>query len=129
MLLHVGGCCFVVPVPCSLVVTCWERADLCCVLSFFQMCPCPHQNKARDWRREIGFSPQVKYLTDRSQAVLLMLIFYLFSVLCLICLCARLFICALWSHAGKGLPSWLLFAVSNCEFVTFPSVSWVRCGT
>ena len=26
----------------------------------------------------------------------------LFSVLCLLCLGARLFICALWSHAGKG---------------------------
>ena len=25
------------------------------------------------------------------------------SVLCLLCLCARLFICALRSHAGKGL--------------------------
>ena len=28
-----------------------------------------------------------------------------FSVLCLICLCTRLFICALWSPAGKGLVS------------------------
>ena len=28
-------------------------------------------------------------------------------VLCLLCLCARLFICALWSPAGKGLTSWL----------------------
>ena len=41
-----------------------------------------------------------------------------FSVLCLLCLCARLFICALWSPAGKGLTSWLSFVVSNCEFVT-----------
>ena len=39
------------------------------------------------------------------------------------------FICALWSPAGKGLTSWLSFVVSNCEFVTFPLVSWVRCGT
>ena len=31
--------------------------------------------------------------------------------------------------AGKGLTSWLSFVVSNCEFVTFPLVSWVRCGT
>ena len=52
-----------------------------------------------------------------------------FSVLCLLCLCARQFICALWSSAGKGLTSWLLFVVSNCEFVTFPLVSWVTCGT
>ena len=42
------------------------------------------------------------------------------SVLCLLCFCARLFICALWSPAGKGLTSWLLFVVSICEFVTFP---------
>ena len=37
-------------------------------------------------------------------------------VLCLLCLCARLFICALWSPAGKGLTSWLSFVVYNCEF-------------
>ena len=36
--------------------------------------------------------------------------------------------CTLWSPAGKGLTSWLSFVVSNCEFVTFPLVSWVRCG-
>ena len=52
-----------------------------------------------------------------------------FSVLCLLCLCARLFICALWSPAGKGLTSWISFVVSYCEFVIFPLVSWVRCGT
>ena len=32
-----------------------------------------------------------------------------FSVLCLLCICVRLFICVLWSHAGKGLTSWLSF--------------------
>ena len=48
-----------------------------------------------------------------------------FSVLC----CARLFIDALWSPAGKELTSWLSFVMSYCEFVTFPLVSWVRCGT
>ena len=30
-----------------------------------------------------------------------------FSVLCLLCICMRLFIYALWSPAGKGLTSWL----------------------
>ena len=43
------------------------------------------------------------------------------------CVCfafVRLFICALWSSAGKGLTSWLSFVVSNCEFATFPLVSW-----
>ena len=44
------------------------------------------------------------------------------SVLCLLCLCAHLFIFALWSPAGKGLTSWLSFVVSTCEFVTFPLV-------
>ena len=34
------------------------------------------------------------------------------SVLCLLCLCARLFICALWSPAGKGLTSCLSSVVS-----------------
>ena len=43
-------CCNVVSVLCSLVVTCWERADLLaivcvsCVLSLSQMFPGPHQN-------------------------------------------------------------------------------------
>ena len=50
------------------------------------------------------------------------------SVLCLLCFRARLFIDALWSPAGKELTSWLSFVMSNCEFVTFPLVSWVRCG-
>ena len=41
-----------------------------------------------------------------------------YSVLCLLCLCLHLFICALWSPAEKGLTSWLSFVVSNCKFVT-----------
>ena len=35
------------------------------------------------------------------------------SVLCLLGLCARLFICALWSPAGKELTYWLSFVVST----------------
>ena len=76
-----------------------------------------------------AFTTTSRYLDDRSNAVLLLWIFYVFSVLCLQGLCVRLFICALWSPAGKGLTSWLSFVVSNCEFVTFPLVSLVRCGT
>ena len=54
----------------------------------------------------------------------------LLCYLCLVLLCfrARLFIDALWSPAGKGLTSWLSFVMSNCEVVTLPLVSWVRCG-
>ena len=36
-----------------------------------------------------------------------------FSVLCLLCLCGHMFICALWSSARKGLTSWLSFVVST----------------
>ena len=36
---------------------------------------------------------------------------------------------ALWSPAGKGRTSWLSCVVSNYEFVTFPLVYWVKCGT
>ena len=62
---------------------------------------------------KMGFSPPVNILlTDRSKAVLFCGSFMVFSVLLLLCLCARLFICALWSPAGKGLTSWLSFVVS-----------------
>ena len=53
------------------------------------------------------------------------------DLLCFFCLvfamplCASVCMCLL----GKGLTSWLSFVVSNCEFFTFPLVSWVRCGT
>ena len=33
---------------------------------------------------------------------------------------SRLFIAAVWSPAGKGLTSWLLFVMFNCVFITFP---------
>ena len=40
-----------------------------------------------------------------------------FSVLCLLCICMRLFIYALWPPAEKGLTSWLLFVVASCELL------------
>ena len=48
----------------------------------------------------------------------LCLYFFCGSFMFLFCLvfamfCARLFICALWSPAGKGLTSWLSFVVSS----------------
>ena len=53
---------------------------------------------------------------------------HLYYFLFLLCFRARLCIGALWTPAGKGLASWLLFVMSNCEVVTFPLVSWVGCG-
>ena len=41
---------------------------------------------------------------------------------------ARPFVDALWSPAAKGLTSLLSFVMSNCDVVTFPLVSLVRCG-
>ena len=45
---------------------------------------------------------------------------------CYFCL---MFVDALWSRAGMELTSWLSFVMSNGEFVTFPLVSCLRCGT
>ena len=52
--------------------------------------------------------------------------------LCYICLVllyfhACLFVDALLSPAWKGLTAWLSFVMSNCDVVTLPLVSWVRC--
>ena len=53
---------------------------------------------------------------------------FLFCLVFAVSLCASV-ICALCLPDVKGLTSWLSFVVSNCEFVTFPLVSWVRCGS
>ena len=42
------------------------------------------------------------------------------SCFCYALVRAPLFIDALWSPAGKGLTSWLLFVMSYFEVVTFP---------
>ena len=55
-------------------------------------------------------------MTSKFVAAELLLILVLTCVLfCLVfaMFCARLFICALWSPAGKGLTSWLSFVVSS----------------
>ena len=50
IMLHVGVCCAVVSVPCSLVVACLEGLAswllcLLCFLSLSQICSGPQQNK------------------------------------------------------------------------------------
>ena len=56
------------------------------------------------WRREIGLSPPVKYCTDRSKAVLLLWIFYVFrSCVCYVFVCVCLYV--LCGHLlGNGWP-------------------------
>ena len=80
-------------------------------------------------RLKQGFYPPVKYFTDRSKAVLLLWILYVFVLSC-VCyvLCASVYMCFVvtcWERAD------LLALVCGvfCEFVTFPLVSLVRCGT
>ena len=67
---------------------------------------------------EVGLSPPVNVLTDRSSAVLLLWIICVIYVLC--CRAFASVHAALWSTAGKGLTSWLLFVMFNGIFVTFP---------
>ena len=71
-----------------------------------------------DIENDANFNPPVKYFYWPFQGGT----FYgLFVLSCLVfVMLSRLFIGALWSPAGKGLTSWLLFVMSNCDFVTLP---------
>ena len=85
------------------------------------MCSGPHQNQGWGWRRETGLSPPVKYFTDRSKAVLLLWIFYVFVLSCVCYVCARVCLYVLCGHLlGKGWPLgsrlWCLLWV--CHFPT-----------
>ena len=53
----------------------------------------------------VGIEPSSRYFFCGSFMFLFCLVFAMF--------CARLFICALWSPAGKGLTPWLSFVVSS----------------
>ena len=53
-----------------------------------------------------------------------------FCYLCLVfVMLSRLFVDALWSSAGKGLTSWLLFVMFILLLSLFHLVSWDSCGT
>ena len=81
--------CAVMSFPCSLVVTCWERADLLAVMSVvfchFPKCSGPHQNQGRGCRLKTGLSPPVKYFTDHFKVVILLWIICVIHVLRLSC--------------------------------------------
>ena len=92
-MLNVGVCCAVVSVPCSLVVTCWERADLLAVV-FVVFC--------HFWHRETGLSPPVKCFTDHFKAVLLLWIIYVFLSCVFMPLCVSVYLCLVvtcWERA------------------------------
>ena len=69
-----------------------------------------------EWRVRLAplnrFKPSSKIFYWPFQGGTFLWIFYVFVLSCVCYLCARLFICALWSPAGKGLTSWLSFVVS-----------------
>ena len=75
-----------------------------------------------------GLSPPVKFFTDRSKAVLLLWIFYIFCLVLAKALYLSVYMCLVVTRLER-LTSLLSFVVSYCEFVTFPLVAWVRCGT
>ena len=107
-MLHVGVCCNVVSVLFSLVVTCWECADLlavvCVMFSPFPKCV-PVHIRIKGEVGKTGLSPPVKYFTDRFKAVLLLWIFYVY-VFVLSCVCyvfVRVCLYVLCGHLlGKG---------------------------
>ena len=51
---------------------------------------------------------------------------FLFCLMFTMSLCASVYMCFVVTCRERA---WLSFVVSNCEFVTFPLVSLVRCGT
>ena len=56
-------------------------------------------------RRETGLSPPVKYFTDRSKAVLLLWIFYVFVLSCVCYVFVHVCLYVLYGHLlGKGWP-------------------------
>ena len=58
---------------------------------------------------------------------LLCVFFFLFGV-CYMPLCVSVYMCPVVT-CWERTDLLALVVVSNCEFVTFPLVSWVRCGT
>ena len=94
----------------------------------------PNQSCWSTSELRVGLAPW-NQLRPSSKIFLLTVPRYNFLVdhLCYLCLVfvmlSLLFIVALWSPAGKGLTSWLLFAMFNCVLSLSHVVSWVRCGT
>ena len=77
------------------------------------MCLGPRLDWGWGWRRWAGLGPPVEYFADRSEAVLLLWIFYVFVLSCVCCvLCASVCVCFVVACWG-GLASWLLFVVSS----------------
>ena len=78
----------------------WTSSDLIYVITWNEIYCCMR------YVGQFGLSLKTRfYFFCGSFMFLFCLVFAMF--------CARLFICALWSPAGKGLTSWLSFVVSS----------------
>ena len=89
------------------LVTCWERAlfaVMFVVFFHFPKCVLVHiRIKGEVGARETGLSPPVKYFTDRSKAVLLLWIFYVFVLSCVCYVFVHVCLYVLCGHLlGKG---------------------------
>ena len=54
---------------------------------------------------------------------------FLFCLVFAMSLCVSVYMCFVVTCWERADLLEISFVVSNCEFVTFPFVSWVRCGT
>ena len=54
---------------------------------------------------------------------------FLFCLLFAMSLCASVYMCFVVTCWKRSDLLALVCVMSNCEFATFPSVSWDRCGT
>ena len=65
-------------------------------------------------------SPPVIFIADHSKAVLVLCILFVIYVSCCLYYAVCLLLAAFWSHAGKGLISWLSCVLCFCVFCHFP---------
>ena len=96
----------------------------CGHMCLYSVCTIITAIKIFDGKQGQGLSPPVKKILTVPRQHFFCGSFMFFFLSCVCYAFLHVFICALWSPAGKGLTSLLSFVMSNCEFVTFPFVSW-----
>ena len=131
-MLHVGVCCNVEAVLCSLVVICLESADLladvCVVFCHFPKCVLVHiRIKGEVWRRKKALKKNI-LLTVPRRSFFCGSFMLLFCLVCAMSLCTSVYMCFVVTYWERADRLALVCGV-YCEFVTFPLVSLVRFGT
>ena len=89
VMLHVSVYCAVVSVPCSIVVTCWKKADLWDVMfAVFVTFPNVSWSISELRARLAGLSPPVKYVFVTFQGGTSLVDHLCFLCLVFLCICA-----------------------------------------